>query len=328
MSGEKNIYLNPKEKMENYYYLGNEKAFISTRSGFNLAVSTRDYSIFPIILKHRCWEPWIEHKIDLHLKPDMVAFDVGANYGYFVLKMSQIVGTKGKIIAFEPGNELFDILLMNIFTNYFSDRVIPFKALVGKESSSGQFSTNKFFGNGWKENNTQPKNIKNKKSFWDLLSPKKIQAEQSSFTDSGMFIFDNALYHLGGGYKMESVPQVFLDGIVPTGNVDFMLIDVEGFDTEVILGAKNIIQRNRNIKIIFEWNNENSFSESLLKSKSDALDFLIQEGFKFEYNTEYGHLNVPHHDPKQYADSWITCPAEKGKDFILRLPSGNLFASR
>src|SRR5262249_53966086 len=55
---------------------------------------------------HGCWIGWYEwelaHKIRAACRPGMIAFDVGANVGYYTLLMSRAIGPSGLVYAFEP----------------------------------------------------------------------------------------------------------------------------------------------------------------------------------------------------------------------------------
>lgn len=48
------------------------------------------------------------------IKPGMTTVDVGANIGYYTLLFSKLVGPNGKVYAFEPHPEIFQILKHNI----------------------------------------------------------------------------------------------------------------------------------------------------------------------------------------------------------------------
>ncbi|MEM2613269.1 MAG: FkbM family methyltransferase [Nitrososphaerota archaeon] len=52
---------------------------------------------------------------------------VGAFVGYYVLIASKMVGSKGKVLAFEPEPRNFAILLKNIRDNELTDVVIPLR---------------------------------------------------------------------------------------------------------------------------------------------------------------------------------------------------------
>ena len=55
---------------------------------------------------HGCWLGWYEKPcvefVASLIRPGMVAFDVGADVGYYTLLLARGVGPKGRVIAFEP----------------------------------------------------------------------------------------------------------------------------------------------------------------------------------------------------------------------------------
>ena len=58
------------------------------------------------------WEPEYAQLATL-LPPGSNAIDVGANVGYYTLRMAELVGAKGQIYAFEPVASTFEILTTN-----------------------------------------------------------------------------------------------------------------------------------------------------------------------------------------------------------------------
>ena len=61
-----------------------------------------DSAIAPQLALSGIWEPWITMAIARHVKPGMRCMDVGACYGYYALLMADIVGSAGKVQAWEP----------------------------------------------------------------------------------------------------------------------------------------------------------------------------------------------------------------------------------
>jgi FkbM family methyltransferase len=55
--------------------------------------------------------------IATNVKPGMTVLDVGANLGYFTLLMASLVGSSGKVIAFEPNPRMRGLLDANIALN-------------------------------------------------------------------------------------------------------------------------------------------------------------------------------------------------------------------
>jgi len=67
--------------------------------------------------------------------------DIGANYGVYTLSIAKLIGSTGKIYAFEPANETADMLLKSIQINEFKNIVFEKKGL-SKEIGMANLSLN------------------------------------------------------------------------------------------------------------------------------------------------------------------------------------------
>lgn len=69
------------------------------------------------ILRKGVFEPASIRWLRKVARPGMVAFDVGANFGYYTVQLSRWVGSAGKVVAFEPSpgfrSELLEHLELN-----------------------------------------------------------------------------------------------------------------------------------------------------------------------------------------------------------------------
>lgn len=63
-----------------------------------------NYGLAPIFGR---LEPKLQRLLLRLLKPDDVAYDVGANYGIHTLLMARLVGKMGTVCAFEPHPRIF-----------------------------------------------------------------------------------------------------------------------------------------------------------------------------------------------------------------------------
>jgi FkbM family methyltransferase len=63
------------------------------------------------------WEPVITQAMISHVKCGMCVFDVGAHLGYYSLLAAKCVGPCGKVVAFEPSAKNFSLLRKNIELN-------------------------------------------------------------------------------------------------------------------------------------------------------------------------------------------------------------------
>lgn len=116
-----------------------EKVFIPNKpsyvevEGFKLYVHKGKDLFSDSLLISKEYEP-VETGVvkDLVKKGDVVV-DAGANIGYYTVLLSRAVGPTGKVYAFEPGKECFDLLKRNVEENNCNNVVLINKALSDKE---------------------------------------------------------------------------------------------------------------------------------------------------------------------------------------------------
>ena len=80
------------------YVLG--RRFIEKRIyDYVLVLDSDDPGISSRLLRHGAREPEQKFIIESTLKPGMVAFDLGANLGYYTVMMARLVGDSGRVYA-------------------------------------------------------------------------------------------------------------------------------------------------------------------------------------------------------------------------------------
>lgn len=116
-----------------------EKVFVPNKpsyvmvEGFKLYIHKGKDLLSDSILISKEYEP-IETKIikDLVKEGDVVV-DAGANIGYYTVLLSRAVGPTGKVYAFEPNKESFNLLKRNVKENDCNNVVLINKAISNKE---------------------------------------------------------------------------------------------------------------------------------------------------------------------------------------------------
>jgi FkbM family methyltransferase len=115
---------------------------ISIPLGLRLKVFTKDVGVgLPLILKGE-YEPKQTELFMQNLKDGDIVFDIGANVGYYTLLASKIVGSNGKVVAFEPDKENFSLLKENLDLNNCQNIEIREEA-VSDENGLIAFNTEK-----------------------------------------------------------------------------------------------------------------------------------------------------------------------------------------
>lgn len=86
-----------------------------------------DSYVDAMILQHNIWEKDSVDIVQLLVKEGDVVLDVGANFGYYSLMFSKLVGLKGRVIASEPTVFFRERLNTHIKTNAVTNvKVLPF----------------------------------------------------------------------------------------------------------------------------------------------------------------------------------------------------------
>jgi len=83
-------------------------------NGYHLSLLPNDDGISTELALFNSHEPLNTKLLAQNLKKGMVCFDIGANIGYYTLLESKIVGAEGKVIAIEPSPINFKQLQKNI----------------------------------------------------------------------------------------------------------------------------------------------------------------------------------------------------------------------
>lgn len=93
--------------------------------------SNRDY-VQRTIASGNIWEPEVISLCEKYVIPGSTVIDVGANLGVFTVKLSQLVGTSGKVFSFEPQRIIYQQLCCNIFLNDIRN-VFAYQMAVGEK---------------------------------------------------------------------------------------------------------------------------------------------------------------------------------------------------
>lgn len=159
------------------------------------------------------YEPYETKLILRQTKKGDVVIDVGANIGYYTVILADKVGNSGKVYAFEPDKINFEILKKNIEINKFKN-VVAINTAVG--SREGKIDLYK-----------SKENLGDHKLFQIPLG-------------SAASPFD----------ERDIVKIINLDSYFKNIKVDLMKIDTQGWEPEVIEGAKKIIEKNKPIMFL------------------------------------------------------------------------------
>jgi FkbM family methyltransferase len=171
-----------------------------------------------------------------HVTAGMTALDIGANIGLYSIFLAELVGTEGKVFAFEPDPVLFEVAIANAQQNE-KDGIIKLHNLaLGSEAAPGVLYRTSF--------------------------------------NSG----DNRLKASPAHQDAVAVHIARLDDLLPDVKIDFIKMDVQGWEAEVLRGMERILRTNAKLTIYFEY-----WPEGLRRAGehlSAPIDILRQNGFQ------------------------------------------------
>ena len=199
-------------------YIGDHTALCRILGRYKFYVDTRDQGFGSNVLLDGFWEMWLTIAIARHLEPGMVAIDIGANFGYYSILMADLVGPTGLVVAVEPNPHVAPKLRASLALNGFAARarVIEAAAAATEEGSARLYATL-----------TEPKNA--------AIVPPDTVADPAVAT-------------------ITTVPNWTADAIArERGRVDFIKIDAEGAEEDIISGLRPLLLQYRP-SLVVEFN--------------------------------------------------------------------------
>ena len=186
----------------------NSKDLIVDVNGYKLQVIPGDLGISSELLMFKTHEPLTTKLLSKELKKDMTCLDVGGNIGYYTLLESNIVGEHGKVIAIEPSPPNFQQLKKNLEIQDVKN-VDAYNFAAGDKDGEINFLI-------YEESN-------------------------GSFT-----IPDGETTDLPGELIKVQAKKLdtFLDEL-KVNHIDFVRMDVEGYESHIIQGMKNTIEKSK-----------------------------------------------------------------------------------
>jgi FkbM family methyltransferase len=122
------VQSNLSPNLRNLFRLGlrDRDVFISEGVAAGLTFNAGKTNIDAVFGKY---EPPLQQTFFNHLKPGDVVYDIGANAGFFTVIAAKLVGSSGKVYAFEPAPENAAIIRRNLQQNNFSNVTVIEKAV-------------------------------------------------------------------------------------------------------------------------------------------------------------------------------------------------------
>ncbi len=185
--------------------------------------------------------------LQLFLQKDSVLLDLGANFGLYSLNAAKLIGPEGKIVSFEPFSVNFNALSEHVKLNKLTN-VHPEKLAVGEEDGDITLYYNE--------------------------SEHNLGMVTATFTENA---------------TKEEVQVVSIDSYVKSESIeriDFIKIDIEGFEYQALLGMKHLLETQHPTLLIEILDGDGARTSSI-----EVYRFLNELGYTKYFITNDGKLS-------------------------------------
>jgi FkbM family methyltransferase len=197
------------------------------------------------------------HAISPYLAPGDVVIDVGANLGFMSVLFSKLTGPEGRIYSFEPSPLVYAKLSEVIRANHLSN-VSPYNLGCGSQEQSMSLYRHRNSGNA------------------SLRPDARVDRSTQQHQTVQIIKLDDFL-----GPKL--------------ARLNFIKIDTEGFEDEVLLGAVGLLKRFKPIIYI-------ELSTQYLASSQTSVQLLQDYGYTFDREVDL------RRDDFRYVENFIALP--------------------
>ena len=223
--------------------VGKSDGCVVTRNGNRFELDLAEGIDFAVYLGR--YEPSTSRALTRLVKPGTTAIDIGANVGAHTLHMARLIGTEGRVFAFEPTSFAFRKLQRNLSLNPgLPERVTAVQCFVGPANSD-----------------KTPTKIY---SSWPLKGGNDVHQK-----------------HLGQPMPTDGLPTRSLDEMLAefgNSSVELVKLDVDGYECDVLAGAQRMLKRDRPI---FVMEIAPYVLEEHGKSLRDLLGYFTPLGYRF-----------------------------------------------
>ncbi|WP_119460994.1 FkbM family methyltransferase [Rhodospirillaceae bacterium SYSU D60014] len=159
-------------------------------------------------------EPAFHKFLSAYLQPGMTVVDIGANVGAYTLLAAKRVGPGGRVVAFEAAPQIYRFLMENVDRNRFGNVVVE-NVAVGQAEGHLRFTV----------------------QAGDLGK----SHVHSPLEDDGVEVIDISVIDLDGYCSRSGLRRI-----------DYMKIDVEGYEMPVLRGARRTLADNPTMLVQME----------------------------------------------------------------------------
>ncbi len=237
-----------------HIYIGDQVVLTRTLFGHLIYVDASDLNIAPSLLMRGIWEPHVTRALLAELRPGMRYVEVGSNCGYFTLLAGERVGPQGRGFAFDANRRLVDLTRRSLRVNGMYWMSVEPSAVSDRCGTAALHVRAHELGSA------------------NLYTAKHPDSDPSDITQA----------------ETIEVPITTLDDFFAAdpAPVDVLRIDAEGSEPAILRGARKLLARSPNAKILLEF-----YPRMLRAASQDPrafLESLAGDGYRIREITPRG----------------------------------------
>lgn len=221
--------------------------------------------------------------VERFLRPGMTMLDLGAHHGLYTLLASKRVGSRGKVIAFEPSPRERRALLLHLILNRCTNVKVQGLAVGNENTEASLFVVE---GNQTGCNSLRPP---------DVLS--------------GTFPARVRVIRIDDWLDKQKFRQI-----------DFVKLDVEGAELEALKGASRLLERRPRPVILAEVQDVRTIPWGY--RAKEILLHLHEKGYKWFSGLVDGAVEELDLSAKKFEGNFIACPTERESEFAEMMKHG------
>jgi len=182
------------------------------------SVPAMDLNVGNIVKRQGTFDLRMSYALQALCRPGFTVLDVGANLGGFTVPLAERVGPTGRVHAFEPFRTIFQHMTANVALNGLTN-VYTYNYAIGREDTTLEL---------------------HEPDLHSFGAPSAMRVE-GQFSPEEAATYDKVIYEPA----RVKVEMRRLDSFNFGTKVDFIKIDVEFMELEVVMGARSLIARDR-----------------------------------------------------------------------------------
>ncbi len=213
--------------------------------------------------------------VERFLKPGMTVLDLGAHHGLYTLLASKVVGSRGKVIAFEPSRREWRALLLHLILNRCSNVRVE-RLAVGNEDTEADLFI-----------------VKGNQTGCNSLRPPDVR--------TGTALTRIRVTRVDDWLEKRKYRQI-----------DFVKLDVEGAELEALKGASRLLEQQPRPLILAEVQDVRTIPWGY--RAKEILLHLQERGYKWFSLLADGAIEELNLSANNFEGNFVACPLERNSD--------------